>query len=432
MPAQTSPGARWCRREVRDGPDGCTQMTADLPGVRTGRPRVAAIIAAGGRGTRLGAGLPKQLLALGGQSMLELSVTAIARSSLVGEIVLVLPSELAAEPPAWADTVGKPVRVVAGGPRRQDSVAAGFAAISDDIGVVVVHDAARPFVTEALIAATVAGALETGAAIAALPARDTIKLARADSASDEGGGARVLVARTIPREEVFLAQTPQAFRRDVLAAAIAAGTDGEEATDEAALAERAGFPVQIVAGDPRNMKITTSDDLEAARTRLGDGVGLRAGTGYDLHRLVDGRPLVIGGVSIPFERGLAGHSDADVLAHAITDAVLGAAAAGDIGRHFPDSDQQWRGVSSLDLLARAAAIVREAGFTVVNVDAVVIAERPKLAPHIESMRDRLAGALRIDREAVAVKGKTNEGVGEIGRGEAIAAHAVALLARVGL
>jgi 2-C-methyl-D-erythritol 2,4-cyclodiphosphate synthase len=201
-----------------------------------------------------------------------------------------------------------------------------------------------------------------------------------------------------------------------------------EATDEAALAERAGYRVHVVDGDPGNVKITTEEDLDAARRRMAGGVVIdRAGTGYDLHRLVEGRPPVIGGVSIPFERGALGHSDADVACHAATDAILGAACLGDIGRHFPDSDPRWKDADSLALLRDAARLVREKGYEVGNLDITVILERPKIKDAIDEMRRRLADALGVDPSRVSVKGKTNEGVDAVGRGEAIAAHAVALL-----
>jgi len=234
---------------------------------------------------------------------------------------------------------------------------------------------------------------------------------------------------------VWLAQTPQAFTREVLTAALAFGAQGVSGTDEAALAEQAGHVVRLVAGDTRNIKITTPADLEFARIALANedhrqqagGDGMRIGVGYDSHRLVQGRPLVLGGVTIPHGTGLAGHSDADALCHAITDAVLGAAAAGDIGRHFPDSDHRWKDADSVALLRQAVAIVAQAGYAVVNVDAVVIADAPRLAPHADAIRARLAEALGITVAAVSVKGKTNEGMGETGRGEGIAVHAVALL-----
>jgi 2-C-methyl-D-erythritol 4-phosphate cytidylyltransferase / 2-C-methyl-D-erythritol 2,4-cyclodiphosphate synthase len=242
------------------------------------------------------------------------------------------------------------------------------------------------------------------------------------------------VEATIPRERIWLAQTPQAFTRDVLAAALALGAEGGAGTDEAALAEQAGHPVRLVAGDPRNIKITSPADLDLARAALRaegtveeSGMNARIGVGYDSHRFVQGRPLILGGVTIPYAAGLAGHSDADALCHAITDAVLGAAALGDIGRHFPDTDARWKDADSVALLRQAVALVRDAGLQVVNVDAVVIADQPKLAPYVVAIREQLAAALGVAPAAVSVKGKTNEGMGETGRGEGVAVHAVALL-----
>jgi 2-C-methyl-D-erythritol 4-phosphate cytidylyltransferase/2-C-methyl-D-erythritol 2,4-cyclodiphosphate synthase len=213
----------------------------------------------------------------------------------------------------------------------------------------------------------------------------------------------------------------------VLAAAIAAGRSGIEATDEAALAECAGYRVHVVEGDSGNVKITTEHDLDAARQRTGPARTGRAGTGYDLHRLVDGRPLVIGGVTIPSDRGALGHSDADVVCHAATDAILGAAGLGDIGRHFPDTDARWKDASSLTLLAQAASMVADAGYEVGNLDVTVILERPKIKDAIDDMRARVAAALGQDPSRVSIKGKTNEGVDAVGRGEAVAAHAIALI-----
>jgi 2-C-methyl-D-erythritol 4-phosphate cytidylyltransferase / 2-C-methyl-D-erythritol 2,4-cyclodiphosphate synthase len=381
---------------------------------------VTAIIAAGGRGRRFGGAQPKQLLMVGGRTLLDRSVAAFLRHPAVDEVVVALPSELVDAPPSYLRSAAKPLRIVAGGAQRQDSVANAFDAAAPSSEVIVVHDAARPVVSADLIARTISAAAESGAALAAVAARDTVK--QVD---------RMLVTATLPRESIFLAQTPQAFRRQVLGDALALGRRGVEATDEAALAEQAGHAVRIVLGDPSNIKITTPEDVlvaEAiARGGAGSGLAARIGTGYDLHRLVEGRALILGGVTIPFDRGLLGHSDADAICHALTDAVLGAAAAGDIGRHFPDTDPRWRGASSVDLLRQAVTIVHERGFSVANVDVVVIAERPKLGPYIDAMRATVAEVLGIGLEAVSIKGKTNEGVGELGRGEAIAVHAVALL-----
>ena len=377
--------------------------------------RVTAILAAGGSGRRLGAAVPKQLLRIGGRTILARSVEAFASHPRVAEVIVALPAGQAADP-AW----GPAVRAVAGGERRQDSVANAFDAVSPAADVVLVHDAARPFVSAAAIDRAIEAAARHGAAIVAVPVHDTVKRATRDAA-----GAPV-VAATIPRDEVFLAQTPQAFRREVLAEAVALGRAGAEGTDEAALAERAGHRVHIVEGEASNVKITTAADLARARRAASAGE-VRAGAGYDLHRLVEGRPLILGGVDIPGERGALGHSDADVVCHAVTDAILGAAGLGDIGRHFPDTDAAWKGASSVDLLRRAAAMVREAGFALGNVDVVVVLERPKIAPFIDRIRAGVAAALDVTVERVFVKGKTNEGVDAVGRGEAIAAHAVALL-----
>jgi 2-C-methyl-D-erythritol 4-phosphate cytidylyltransferase/2-C-methyl-D-erythritol 2,4-cyclodiphosphate synthase len=378
---------------------------------------VTAIIAAGGRGERFGAGRPKQLLTLGGRPILQRSVDALLSHPCIRDMVVALPPDLAAEPPDYLRRRDKPLVIVEGGARRQDSVAQAFARVPTDADVVVIHDAARPLVSADLIERTVAAALADGAAVAALRATDTVKR------GDAGGH----VVETLPREHVYLAQTPQAFRVAVLRDALAIAAD---ATDEAALAERAGHRVRLVEGEPANVKITTPADLNAAERTLGAvAPTIRIGQGYDLHRLVEGRPLVLGGVTIPFDRGLMGHSDADIVCHAVTDAVLGAAGLGDIGRHFPDTDARWKGADSVALLAAACGLVRDAGYGVVNVDVTVIAERPKLAPHAEAMRRNLADALGCDVAQVSVKAKTNEGVESMGAGTSMAAHAVALIAR---
>jgi 2-C-methyl-D-erythritol 4-phosphate cytidylyltransferase/2-C-methyl-D-erythritol 2,4-cyclodiphosphate synthase len=404
---------------------------------------VSAIVAAGGHGSRLGGEL-KQLRLVGGVAVLERSVNAFVAHPAVSEVIVALPQYLVDDPPAYlrghADAA-TPVRLVAGGDRRQDSVANAFRAAAPASELIVIHDAARPFVSADIITRTIEAAAESGAAVAALQARDTVKRAVGPAKA----GPHVLVVReTIARETIFLAQTSQAFRREVLAAAFDYATRTQaEGTDEAALAERAGHAVRLVDGDAANIKITTPEDLSLAEAILlrsqeagasyGGQVarGLprtgRAGTGYDLHRLAAGRALVIGGVTIPSDRGAVGHSDADVACHAITDAILGAAGLGDIGRLFPDSDPQWKGASSLDLLARAVAVVRDGGHEIGNVDVTIILEAPKIRDYVSAMRDAIAGALGIGADRVSVKGKTNEGVDWVGRGEAVAAHAIALV-----
>jgi len=385
--------------------------------------QVTAIIAAGGSGTRLGAAVPKQLLQLGGRTILQRAIDAFRSHPGVAEVIVALPEAIVAAPPSWLEGV----RVVAGGARRQDSVANAFAAIADDTEIVMIHDAARPFVSADVISRAIDAAAIHGAAIVALPVSDTVKrVVREDGAS--GGG---VITETLPRDEIFLAQTPQAFRRDVLGAAIAAGRGSATATDEAMLAERAGHRVHVVVGDAANVKITTAADLERAREHdVRQPATSRVGVGYDLHRLVEGRRLILGGVDIPADLGALGHSDADVVCHSVTDAILGAARAGDIGQHYPDTDPRWKGASSIELLREVAALVRGRGFAVENVDVVVILERPKIGPHREAIQLRLAEALGIDAGRVSIKGKTNEGVDAVGRGEAIAAHAVCLLVPV--
>ena len=387
---------------------------------------VSAIIAAGGRGARLGGDRPKQFLSLGGRPVLQRSVDAFVLSDRIADVVVALPRGLVDEAPDYLRGCAKPVEIVEGGERRQDSVANAFALVAGRADVVVIHDAARPLVSADLIRRTVDAAVECGAAIAALPATDTVK---------RGDASRIIVD-TLPRGEIFLAQTPQAFRVGVLRDALALASRSADATDEAALAEQAGHRVRLIDGDQRNLKITGADDLEMAERLIGaplrslaDATPLRIGNGYDLHRLVAGRRLILGGVIIPFEKGLDGHSDSDAVCHAVTDAVLGGAAAGDIGRHFPDTDAAWKDADSLALLGRAARIVAEAGFSVVNVDVVVIAERPKLAPYVDAMRANLARVLGVEVDRVSVKGKTNEGVDSTGAGASIAVHAVALVSR---
>jgi len=382
---------------------------------------VAAIIAAGGRGVRLGADRPKQFLEIGGRSILELSIAALAASERITEIVIALPQDhLDTQSKKLKGLVRTPLSFVAGGARRQDSVANAFAKASKQADVILIHDAARPFVTQQVIGRAIDAASVHGAAIAAIGARDTVKQA----GELKPDGVR-LVRGTLPRDTIFLAQTPQAFRRDVLARAIAEGV-GIDVTDEAMLVERLGVPVHVVDGDPRNIKVTTAEDLAAARSAQIETM-MRIGTGYDLHTLVEGRPLILAGVKIDFAKGLSGHSDADIVCHAVTDAVLGAAAAGDIGRMFPDTDAAWKDADSIALLRGAVAKVQELGYRVSNVDVTVIAQKPKLLPYLDAMRGNLAAALGVAPSAVSVKGKTNEGVDSMGRGESMAAHAVALI-----
>jgi len=381
---------------------------------------VSAILAAAGLGTRAGGGVPKQFRSLGGLTVFERSLGALARHPRVAEVVVALPADQVDPPPACIDADWPcPVRAVAGGARRRDSVARAFAQVSADCEVVLVHDAARPFVSAALIDRMIDAVAAGGSAVPGVRAHDTVKRGVARDGA-------VWVGETLARETIYLVQTPQAFARQELARAFATAGD-DDATDEAGLVERAGGTVRLVEGETGNVKITTADDLRAADT---GAATLRIGTGYDLHRLVAGRRLVLAGVVVPFDLGLDGHSDADIVCHAVTDAVLGAAAAGDIGRLFPDTDPRWKDADSVALLRAAVAHVHAAGLRVGNVDVTVIAQRPKLWPYLDAMRAALAAALGVEASAVSVKGKTNEGMDSMGRGESMACHAVALLVSV--
>ncbi|MFL5272950.1 MAG: 2-C-methyl-D-erythritol 2,4-cyclodiphosphate synthase, partial [Anaeromyxobacteraceae bacterium] len=373
---------------------------------------------------------------------------ALAACDVVDEIVAVVPP--GDEARAAADLAGleKPARAVAGGAARADSVRNGLAALPG-CAVVLVHDAARPFATAALARAVAVAAARDGAALAALPSTDTVKRSTSpfDSAAlrsartegepgaahprategDSAAPAAWEVAETIDRRSVWLAQTPQGFRASALRRAFdAAGAAAAQATDECALVERLGERVALVPGEPGNFKITTPEDVARARARVEAPFAM--GVGYDVHPFAPGRRLVLGGVTFDGD-GLLGHSDADICAHAIGDAILGAAGLGDLGRHFPDTDARWKGVSSLLLLREIVRKAGEAGWRVGNCDVTLAARRPRIAPKAEEMRARLAEALGVSPAQVNVKGTTGEGLGFVGRGEGIAAHAVALLVR---
>ncbi len=397
---------------------------------------VCSLIAAAGAGRRMGAGVNKVFMPLGGEPVLLHALRAFESCDAVDEITVVAsPAEVDAASALVRATRGlsKVRRVVAGGERRQDSVFNGLRSLDAACDIVVVHDGARPLIRPELIARVVAAARKSGAAIAAVPIRDTVKLVR------EG-----VVVETLDRESLWAAATPQAFRRDLLEAAyekaLTSGADGPIATDDAMLAEAAGIAVTVVPGDADNIKITTRDDLAAAEALLAARLGvaaagyaadearvdagpIRAGFGFDVHRLVRGRRLVLGGVEIASEVGLDGHSDADVVLHAIADAVLGACALGDIGRAFPDDDPAYSGISSVVLLERVRDMALDAGFVVNNVDVMLLAERPRISAHVPHMRATIACALSVPVDRVSVKATTMEGMGFVGAGEGMACFA---------
>jgi 2-C-methyl-D-erythritol 4-phosphate cytidylyltransferase / 2-C-methyl-D-erythritol 2,4-cyclodiphosphate synthase len=388
--------------------------------------RVAAVVVAAGRGERLGAP-DKVVLPLAGRPMLVWSLRALEQAETVGPVVVVAGSHTL-EAVGWIvrnEGFTKVQAIVAGGERRQDSVRAGLAALPEGTEIVLIHDGARPLAEPALFDRCAAAAAESGAAIAAAPVSDTLKRVT------EG-----IISGTVDRTGLWAAQTPQAFRLESLRWAMNVGS-GESVTDEARLCEAAGLAVTVVPSSLANLKVTHSEDIAVAdallRARHGpqSSAGpVRTGIGYDAHRFASGRRLILGGVEIAHHQGLDGHSDADVLLHAIADAVLGAAALGDIGQHFPPSDERFHDADSQVLLCEAVRLAREAGWAPGNLDATVLAEAPRLAPHVSLMRERIAACLGLSQDAVSVKATTNEGMGSIGRGEGIAALATATLVPV--
>lgn len=379
---------------------------------------VAALIVAAGRGERVGGELPKQYRAVAGQPLLRWSVAAFAAHPSIDRVRVVIRPE--DRPHYDRSTAGLSLLApVDGGATRCESVRRGLESLADDPpDRVLIHDGARPFVTAGLIERCLAALAEAPGAIAAIPLADSLK---------RGANGRVVAA--LDRTGLWRAQTPQAFRySDILAAHRAAAGLGDEAalSDDAAIAERAGIEVRLVPGDEDNLKVTTPADLRRAERFLAGRAGeIRVGHGFDVHRFAPGRPLVLCGVTIPGETGLAGHSDADVALHALTDAILGALAEGDIGDHFPPTDPAWADAPSERFLGRAAEMVRGRGGAVVNVDVTVVCERPKLAPHREAMRRRIAEILDLALDRVSVKATTTERLGFTGRGEGIAAQATA-------
>ena len=388
-----------------------------------------ALIPAAGRAARFsteGVSSGNKVFApLMGRPLLRWTVEAFAAHAAVDGILVVAGAGEVARCREALDGVGKLLSIIPGGETRQASVAIGLFTLggaADDL--VLVHDGARPLVTPDIITRCLDGAREFGNAVAALPIADTLK------AVDE----RQTIQRTVDREGLWAVQTPQAFRVATLFAAhIAARDTGWTGTDEASLVERFGDePVHLVPGAPSNFKVTRPDDLRLAeavlRSRLEAPMGqTRIGFGYDIHPLVAGRRLVLGGVEIPSPRGLDGHSDADVLLHALCDALLGAAGLPDIGSLFPNTDPAYKGISSLHLLHQVCERLAQESYHIGNVDLTLIAEAPKIAPHVPRMRALIAETLHIEPARVGIKATTNEGLGSLGRGEGIAAHAVAAI-----
>jgi 2-C-methyl-D-erythritol 4-phosphate cytidylyltransferase/2-C-methyl-D-erythritol 2,4-cyclodiphosphate synthase len=377
--------------------------------------RVIALLMAAGQGTRFGAGRPKQFLPLLGRPVLRHAAEALLRGGSIDALLPVVASDEEARAVAGA-LVGLPLLpAVLGGETRQQSVRAGLEALaSQPPDIILVHDAARPFIPDNTIGNLLQALQDTPGAIPAQPVSDTLKLGRQ---------GRIL--RTQPRNGLFRAQTPQAFHFRALLDAHRMARD--EATDDAALLEAANLPVTLVPGSESNLKVTYPEDLARAEAALVPRFLPAMGTGFDVHRLVEGRPLILCGIEIPHALGLDGHSDADVGLHALCDAIYGALAEGDIGRHFPPSEDRWKDADSTAFLRHAVERVAARGGILTHVDVTLICERPKIAPHADRMRQRLAGLLGIAVERVSVKATTTERLGFTGRGEGIAAQAAATL-----
>lgn len=381
---------------------------------------VTAIILAGGSGSRMSSEITKQRMNICGKSVLWHSVKAFETCEKIDSIVVVC----RADEIDWAkdQLVGfdKIHNIVVGGKTRAESARLGFLAIPAQSDFVAIHDGARCLVTPADIDTVVEFAFENGAATAVAKISDTVKLC-------EDG----FINKTLPREQMYSAQTPQIFSTDIYSRALSvASPDDMVITDDNMLAELLGEKIAIVDIGRENIKITTPADLDFAEfvlRRRSDMDEIRIGHGYDVHRFAEGRRLILGGIEIPSEKGLLGHSDADVLTHAVMDALLGAAGLGDIGKHFPDTSDEFKDISSLILLRRVGDALESEGYKIGNVDVTLILQKPKISPYVDSMRAKIADVLGIELSRINIKATTEERLGFTGREEGAACHAVALL-----
>lgn len=375
---------------------------------------VTAIITAAGSGTRMNK--DKMLMPLLGKSVICHTVAVFKKCGFFDEIIVLASEKNIGE----ISSLLSDVTVAEGGSTRGESVVKGLRKATGEI--VLIHDGARPLVTETIIENTVKACMENGSAAVGVTPKDTVKVASCG-----------VIEETVPRENCILIQTPQGFLREELIYAYEKFGTGE--TDDCGVMEKAGAKIKIVEGSYENIKLTTPEDVLTAekilkqRKGIKEEFSMRIGTGFDTHRLTEGRDLIIGGVTIPYEKGLLGHSDADVLIHAVIDSLLGAAALGDIGTHFPDTDEKYKGISSMKLLSHTAELVEKAGYKIGNIDTTLIAQAPKMAPFIKEMEENMANALGIDVSQVSVKAKSNEKMGFTGRGEGIEARAVAIIVR---
>ncbi len=370
--------------------------------------RIVAIIVAAGTGVRAGGSVPKQFALIAGRPMIAYSYEAFATHPAIAETIVVI----ADGQQAWASAALGDASIVVGGLTRRESVTNGLAAVGDATHVLI-HDAARPFLSHAVIDSLVAAMKTRDAAVPVLPVTDT--LARGS----------VLLGDIVPRADLNRVQTPQAFAVEALRAAHSVWPADEEATDDAQMVRRLGVGVALVQGSAMLEKVTHPEDFAAAEARV--AYETRTAMGFDVHRLETGEQLWLGGVLIPHDKGLSGHSDADVALHALTDALLGTIAAGDIGTHFPPSDPQWKGADSAQFLQHAAKLIADKRGRIDFVDLTIMCEAPKIGPHRAAMTARIAGLLGLTLDRVSVKATTTERLGFTGRGEGIAAQAVATI-----
>lgn len=380
------------------------------------KSKVIVLIPAAGSGTRMDSTKNKLLMKIGNDSIMDLTLSKFQDHEWVDSIIVVTDDE---ELKSISYAYPKTAQIVSGGNSRQESIQNGMGCIEED-SLLVIHDAARPFITEEIISKAIEEADIHGAAIVAVKTIDTIKKAKANK-----------VVETLNRSELMNIQTPQVFRYELLERAYEQEFL-KTVTDDASLIEMMNEEVYIVEGSYDNIKITTQADINYANfISKGDkSMDYRVGIGYDVHQFTEGRPLFLGGVEIPYRMGLLGHSDADVLLHAIMDALLGATGSGDIGRLFPDNEDQYEDISSVKLLGRVVEIIVDKGFEIKNIDAVVIAERPKIAPYIEEMIMMISSTVGIDPTRVNIKGTTTEKLGFEGRGEGISAQAVVMVDKI--
>lgn len=376
-----------------------------------------AIVLAGGSGSRMGAQRNKVLLELAGKPVIVRAVEAF--TNLVDGVILVSREEDIPDMRAAMGAANLPVTIVAGGDSRQASVWNGLCALPESCTHVLIHDGARCLVDEGTIRRCMASVENHGTGVSAIPAIDTIKQVDADES----------VTATPDRSQLRAVQTPQGFTVELIRRAhMSAQQAGFLGTDDASLVERLGHPVRLTEGNRRNIKLTTPEDLIMAETFLGRNFpALRVGQGYDVHRLVEGRDLILCGVNIPHTLGLLGHSDADVAVHALMDAMLGAMALGDIGKHFPDTDERYRGISSMKLLEHVVALLKERHARVTNCDVTIVAQKPKLLPHIPQMQANIASALELPLDRVNIKATTTERLAFEGREEGISAQAICMV-----